>query len=213
MSREEWKGGAETNKILGRDGRTPHPGRIDLRARRRDALPQPGADDQAEARRAARRDRAADRRRATNGCASCPTRATRALRDLTPAAVTGTLDDPDRPPAQARDGPRVPRRVHRAATSCCGAPPSRCAACCGSCSARDRSLITAPDSARSSAHFAGIATQPMQRRAPAAAPQHACRPRRSALQAASGVRSTCASKLNTTCVCCGQAKSQANTVV
>ena len=60
MSREEWKGGAETNKILGRTGRQARdPGGLDLRAHRRDALPQPGADDQAAARRAARGDRGA----------------------------------------------------------------------------------------------------------------------------------------------------------
>ena len=32
------------------------------------------------------------------------------MRELTPAAVTGTLDDPGRPPAQAGDGAGVPRR-------------------------------------------------------------------------------------------------------
>ena len=54
MSREEWKGGAETNKILGRAPDTDSR-RVDLRARGRDALPFAGADDQAEARRSARR--------------------------------------------------------------------------------------------------------------------------------------------------------------
>ena len=38
MSREEWKGGAETNKILGLRAQ-PDSGRVDLRARRRHALP------------------------------------------------------------------------------------------------------------------------------------------------------------------------------
>ena len=60
VSKEEWKGGAETNKILGRT-QASDPGRVDLRARRRDALPQPGADDQAASRPAACRTRAADR--------------------------------------------------------------------------------------------------------------------------------------------------------
>ena len=49
---EEWKGGAETNKILGRGRGSGAPrgsGRWPLRARRRHALPQPGADVQAEA--------------------------------------------------------------------------------------------------------------------------------------------------------------------
>ncbi len=42
QSREEWKGHAETNKILGRESR-PVRGRRTVRARGRDALPQPGA--------------------------------------------------------------------------------------------------------------------------------------------------------------------------
>ena len=79
-SREEWKGGAETNKILGRGaGRRRAPVPIDstLRARRRDALPQPGADVQAEERRAAGRYRGHDRHRQRMGEASCRTRARR----------------------------------------------------------------------------------------------------------------------------------------
>lgn len=51
QSREEWKAQAETNKILGRF-KSPI-GRWHLRAYRRDALPQPGADHQAEQGRAA----------------------------------------------------------------------------------------------------------------------------------------------------------------
>ena len=39
QTREEWKGGAETNKILGRGGSRADSGRRDLRAHRRDALP------------------------------------------------------------------------------------------------------------------------------------------------------------------------------
>ena len=61
-SREEWKGRVETNKILGRC-RGRDPGGRHLRARRRDALSQPGDDHQAQAGRAARGDRAVDRRR------------------------------------------------------------------------------------------------------------------------------------------------------
>ena len=50
VSKEEWKGGAETNKILGRE-QQPDSDRVDLRSRGRDALPQPGADDQAASKR------------------------------------------------------------------------------------------------------------------------------------------------------------------
>jgi aspartate-semialdehyde dehydrogenase len=59
VSREEWKGGAEANKILGRPA-MGQPGSLrrgPVRAGRRDALPQPGADDQAEEGPAAGRDR------------------------------------------------------------------------------------------------------------------------------------------------------------
>ena len=62
VSREEWKAGAETNKILGQGAgfgtRRRAGGRL-LRARRRHALPQPGADLQAEEGRAAGRHRSA----------------------------------------------------------------------------------------------------------------------------------------------------------
>ena len=58
MSKEEWKGGAETNKILGKPamGGRFDSGRRPVRANRRNALPLAGADDQAEQGRAARRD-------------------------------------------------------------------------------------------------------------------------------------------------------------
>jgi hypothetical protein len=56
QSREEWKGQAETNKILGLPKPKSGAGRWHLRAHRRHALPQPGADHQAQAGCAARRD-------------------------------------------------------------------------------------------------------------------------------------------------------------
>ena len=71
MSREEWKGMAETNKILGNRGGDP--GRWFLRACRCDALPQPGADLQAEEGRTAVRHRSPDRARTMPGSRSCPT--------------------------------------------------------------------------------------------------------------------------------------------
>jgi aspartate-semialdehyde dehydrogenase len=61
QSKEEWKAGAETNKILGRGADfggecTGDPGRRPVRAHRRDALPLAGADHQAEEGCAAGRD-------------------------------------------------------------------------------------------------------------------------------------------------------------
>ncbi len=58
QSKEEWKGGAECNKILGNPAfrsAGKHPGRRPVRAHRRHALPRPGPDGQAQARRAAGR--------------------------------------------------------------------------------------------------------------------------------------------------------------
>ena len=66
VTREEWKGMAETNKILGRGegfGTPAVPVDGVLRARGRDALPQPGAELQAQEGRAAGRHRSADRGR------------------------------------------------------------------------------------------------------------------------------------------------------
>jgi aspartate-semialdehyde dehydrogenase len=84
VSREEWKGGAETNKILGRRRqRGADPGRVDLRARGRDALPLAGADDQAARGPAARRDRARARRRQRLG-AVVPNTRDESIRALTP---------------------------------------------------------------------------------------------------------------------------------
>ena len=132
MSREEWKGGAETNKILGRS-RDADPDRFDLRAHRRDALPFAGADDQARARRSALRDRGDRRRRQRLGA----------------RRAEHARGEPPRP--HARRGHRQARGAGRprcassrwagttsarspSATSCCGAPRSRCAGCCASCS-------------------------------------------------------------------------------
>jgi aspartate-semialdehyde dehydrogenase len=72
QSKEEWKGGVETNKILGRGEGFGAGGahRRPLRAHRRDALPQPGADPQAEEGHPHRRDRrhAGQRQRLGQGC-------------------------------------------------------------------------------------------------------------------------------------------------
>ena len=112
QSREEWKAEAEGNKILGRSSR-PDSDRWHLRARRLDALPQPGADGEAAARRtAARRSKRCSPKR-TTGSKVVPNEKNATLRDLTPTAVTGTLDRAGRPPEEAVDGWRLPAGVHR----------------------------------------------------------------------------------------------------
>ncbi len=54
------------------------------------------------------------------------------MRELTPAAVTGTLTVPVGRLRKMAMGPSTCPRSP-SATSCCGARPSRCAACCASC--------------------------------------------------------------------------------
>jgi aspartate-semialdehyde dehydrogenase len=95
MSKEEWKGMAETNKILGSTlrRRRSDPGRRLLRARRCDALPQPGPDLQAQEGRAGGRPRGHDRRRQPLGEGGAE-HARGHLAHLTPVAVTGTLTIP-----------------------------------------------------------------------------------------------------------------------
>jgi hypothetical protein len=51
-------------------------------------------------------------------------------RELTPTAVTGTLTVPVGRLRKMAMGPEYLSRLHRAATSCCGVRPNRCAACC-----------------------------------------------------------------------------------
>ena len=125
QSREEWKGYAETNKILGYS--LPDPGGRHLRPGRRHALPQPGPDHQAEQGCAARRYRRADQERQPVGQADPQHQG----RDPGRPHPGGGLRDPDRagrPGAQDEDGAAVPVRPSPAATSSCGVPRSRCAA-------------------------------------------------------------------------------------
>jgi hypothetical protein len=53
------------------------------------------------------------------------------MRELTPAAVTGTLTTPVGRLRKLNMGPEY-LSPSPSVTSCCGAPPSRCAACCAS---------------------------------------------------------------------------------
>ena len=94
QSKEEWKAGVETNKILGtsadeprRHGRPVHP-------HRRDALPLPGADPQAARGPPGRRDREARWTRTTSGPSVVPNTKEASMAELTPVAASGTLDIP-----------------------------------------------------------------------------------------------------------------------
>jgi aspartate-semialdehyde dehydrogenase len=83
-----------------------------LRPGRHDALPQPGADDQAQARCAARRGRGAAGRREPLGAAGAEP-ARRQHRAAVAGARQRNARSADRTPAQALDGRRIPLGVHR----------------------------------------------------------------------------------------------------
>ncbi len=134
MSREEWKGGAETNKILGRADSTPipvdsicvrigamrcHSQALTIKLKRDVPLAEIERDDRGRQRMGARR--------AEHARGEHPR----------PHARRGHRQarDAGRAPAQARDGRASTSARSPSATSCCGAPPSRCAGCCASCSA------------------------------------------------------------------------------
>ncbi len=112
MSLEEWKGGAETNKILGRDEARSIP--VDSLCVRIGAMRCHSQALTIKLRRdcAAGRDRGDDGRRQRMGEGRPqPARRQRARTDA--GRRHRQACDPDRPPAQARDGAGIPRRIHR----------------------------------------------------------------------------------------------------
>ena len=133
MSLEEWKGGAETNKILGRAAPTAIP--VESLCVRIGAMRchSQAHDDQAPARYRARRDRAHARAKAIAWVRVVPNTRAESIKRLTPAAVTGHVGGADRAAAQACDGAGISWRVHRGRPAACGARPNPCAACCASC--------------------------------------------------------------------------------
>ena len=126
---------AETNKILGRSDGADSGGRH-LRPHRRDALPQPGADHQADGATCRSREIESMLPSAHEWVRVVPNEKEASLRELTPAAVTGHAAGADRPAAQARDGRRSISAAFTVGDQLLWAPPSRCAACCASCRAR-----------------------------------------------------------------------------
>jgi aspartate-semialdehyde dehydrogenase len=134
MSREEWKGMAETNKILGQgegfgtaavpvDGFCVRIGAMRCHSQaltfklKKDV---PVADLEAMI--------AAD----NEWVKVVPNTREATMKDLTPVATTGTLTIPWAASARWPWG-RSTSAPSPSATSCCGARPSRCAACCASC--------------------------------------------------------------------------------
>ena len=114
-SLEEWKGGAETNKILGRGagfGAEPVPIDSTLRAHRRDALPQPGADDSSLKKDVPLADIEAMIAADNEWVQVVPNTRGDSIRDLTPVAVTGTMTIPVGRLRKLAMGPALPGRVH-----------------------------------------------------------------------------------------------------
>ena len=112
MSLEEWKGGAETNKILGPRRRQCHP--VDSLCVRIGAM---RCHSQALTIKLRQDLPLAEIESLIGGAHEwvkvVPNRRDESVRELTPAAVTGRLGIPGRAPAQARDGAAVHQRVHR----------------------------------------------------------------------------------------------------
>ena len=111
QSREEWKGHAETNKILGREERAGRGGRP-VRARRAPcaATARGSPSSCAGTSRSRRSSRSSPK--ANDWVRVVPNRRAETLERLTPAAVTGTLEVPIGRLAQAAHGWRVSVRVH-----------------------------------------------------------------------------------------------------
>ena len=86
--------------------------RFDLRPRRRHALPQPVAHDQAEVGRPAGRYRGHDRRRQRMDQRRSQHARSDASRELTPVAVTGTMGIPVGRLRKLAMGAELPRRIH-----------------------------------------------------------------------------------------------------
>ena len=136
QSREEWKADAEANKILGRetkripvDGLCVRVGAMRCHSQaltiklKRDIPVQEIESILAKG---------------NDWVRVVPNRREETLKQLTPVAVTGTLEVPIGRIRKLRWG-RSTSPPSPWATSCCGVRPSRCAACSGSCS-RPRSL-------------------------------------------------------------------------
>jgi aspartate-semialdehyde dehydrogenase len=75
----------------------------------------------------------------TTGVKVVPNTREATIKDLTPVATTGTLTIPVGRIRKLAMGPNM-WAPSPSATSCCGAPPSRCAACCASCWMHDLPL-------------------------------------------------------------------------
>ena len=134
MTREEWKGGAETNKILGRGGpRASPPFPVDSICVRIGAM---RCHSQAltiklKRDRAAGRDRAASWRRPTTGCGVVPNTRDESIATAHAGRGHRRTRSSGRPLAQAQRWAANTSAPSRWATSCCGAQRSRCAGWCG----------------------------------------------------------------------------------
>ena len=130
QSREEWKGQAESNKILGREA-DPVP--IDGICVRVGAMRCHSQALTLKLKKDVPVDEIEGMIAESNAWVKVvPNRRDASVRELTPTAVTGTLSIPVGVCTSSTWGRTILRRSP-AATSCCGVRPNRCAACFGYC--------------------------------------------------------------------------------
>lgn len=139
QSKEEWKGGAECNKILGRPAfRSPGSIPIDGLCVRIGAMRCHSQGLTIKLRKDVPLDEVSDIiAQANDWVKVVPNEREISERELTPAAVTGTLTVPVGRLHKMAMGPEY-LAPSPSATSCCGGLPNPCAACCGSFSIADR---------------------------------------------------------------------------
>lgn len=131
MSREEWKGGAETNKILGKnDGNKVI---VDGLCVRVGAMRCHSQALTIKLKKDVPLDEITDILKSHNQWAKVvPNTKEDSVRDLTPAAVSGSPDDSGRTLAPSWKWVMITSPHLLSATSCFGGLPNRCVACCES---------------------------------------------------------------------------------
>ena len=131
QSNEEWKGQAETNKIL---GRSEQPIPIDGICVRVGAMRCHSQALTIKLKKDVPLDEIKAMLAAHNAWVKVvPNERDKSMRELTPAAVTGTLTVPVGRLRKLTMGAGVSGRLHGRRPAACGARPSRCGACCASC--------------------------------------------------------------------------------
>ena len=134
MSLEEWKGGAETNKILGRGPAFGTPIPVESLCVRIGAMRCHSQALTIKLKKDVPLDEIAGLLAAANAWVRVvPNERERSERELTPAAVTGKCTSRSAACVNSQWGANICRHS-RSAINCCGGRRNRCAGCCASCS-------------------------------------------------------------------------------